>query len=104
MIVIKIGVTKVPKPKIFIGKKGKYLSLVLIDNKHGEDEYGNLGFCSIYTTKEERAAGEKGVIVGNWKEVGGKPKPQDRPQSQGRLQAEPPSRPPVDPEGDSIPF
>jgi hypothetical protein len=104
MIVIKIDVTKIPKEKIFIGKKGKYLSLVLFENKHGEDEYGNLGFCAVDTTKEERSAGEKGVIMGNWKEICSKPaaKPQER------AAAQPYKRPPVDanldaPE-DEIPF
>lgn len=73
MIVLNIDVVKIPKDRIFIGKKGKYLSLVLHDNRGGPDEYGNDGFVAVSLTKEEREAGKRGEIVGNWKHVGQKP-------------------------------
>jgi hypothetical protein len=100
MIKIKLDVSKIPKEKIFIGQKGKYLDLVLFDNRNGPDQYGNDGFISVDTTKEEREAGEKGVIVGNWKHIGTKPQPAPaRTQSQGRRPATPPATP-----EDDVPF
>lgn len=109
MVKIKLDCSKIPKEKIFIGKKGKYIGLILFENRDGEDEYGNLGFVAVDTTKEERDAGEKGAIVGNWREIGGKkaPAPQQRPQSQGRRPGMP-QRPAPDPDLDApeeeIPF
>jgi hypothetical protein len=80
MIILKLDVTKIDKTKVFEGKKGKYLDLVLHDNKGGRDQYGNDGFIAHSTTKEERAAGTRGAIVGNWKHSGsGIQKPHERP-------------------------
>lgn len=102
---LKLDVTKIPRDKIFVGKKGKYVDLVLHDNREGTDEYGNDGFIAIDTTKEERAAGVRGVIVGNWKHAGGKPKaepPAQRsapsPSASNRRPTDP------DPSEDDIPF
>lgn len=111
MIKIKMDVTKIPKDKIFVGAKGKYIDLVLFENRE-TDQYGNDGFVSIDTTKEERESGEKGVIVGNWKHLGGKkPASQSMPQrpaQPSRKPAAPPPRPPSDPDLDApepeIPF
>lgn len=84
MIVIKLDVTKIPKERIFVGTKGKYLDLKLVENKNGRDEYGNDGFVAIGVSKELREAGDKGEIIGNWKTVGSserKPNPQPQPKS-----------------------
>lgn len=75
MIVIKLDVSKIDKTKIFVGAKGKYLDLVLVDNKSGVDQYGNSGFIAHSTTKEERLAGVRGQIVGNFKYVGASSQP-----------------------------
>ena len=102
MIKLNINVTKIPKERIFEGKNGKYLSLVLHDNKEGPDQYGNDGFIAIDVTKEEREAGVRGPIVGNWKHVGTK-----RVESAPKKPASAP-RPPADPDldvsDDDIPF
>lgn len=71
MIAISINLTKVPKGTTFQGKKGEYLNILLVDNKHGRDEFGNDGFVKIDIPKERRDAGERGEIVGNWKRLGG---------------------------------
>lgn len=78
MISISINVTRINKERIKPGKNGKYLDLVLFDNKNGKDQYGNDGFVSESVTKEEREQGIKGAILGNWKHIGraAKPKPQ----------------------------
>lgn len=68
---IKLNLKAIPEEKVFVGQKGDYVDLVLHDNKNGTDQYGNDGFVAIDTTKEERDAGTKGVIVGNWRHVGG---------------------------------
>ena len=57
---------------VFVGKNGAhYLDLTLMDNKQGRDEYENDGFCVIDVGKERREAGEKGQILGNWKNLDG---------------------------------
>jgi hypothetical protein len=71
MIKINLTVSNIPKDRIIQGQKGKYLDLVLFENKNGPDKFGNDGFVSIDVTKDERLAGKKGEIVGNWKHVGG---------------------------------
>lgn len=104
---LKIDVTKIPRDKIFVGKKGKYVDLVLHDNRDGTDDYGNDGFIAIDTTKEEREAGEKGVIIGNWKHVGTKPKAeQQRPAQRPATPTQQPKAtdPDLDPPEDDIPF
>jgi hypothetical protein len=75
-IKIKINVLKVPKEKLFVGKKGTYLDAILVDrpNEHGDD-----GFISMDVSKEEREAGVRGDIIGSWKTLGGrKPKAPDQ--------------------------
>ncbi len=68
---LKIDVTKINKDLLFIGAKGKYMDLTLMDNRDGgTDQYGNDGFIVQDVGKERREAGEKGPIIGNWKHVG----------------------------------
>jgi hypothetical protein len=67
-----INVTKIDKTALYEGKNGKYLNLVFFDNKDGPDQYGNDGFVTQDIGKERREAGEKGPIIGNWKEIGTK--------------------------------
>lgn len=67
-----INVTKIDKSALYEGKNGKYLSHVFFDNKDGPDQFGNDGFVTQDLGKERRMAGEKGPIIGNWKEVGTK--------------------------------
>ena len=65
-----INVTRIDKSALYEGKNGKYLSLVFFDNKDGPDQFGNDGFVTQDLGKERRMAGEKGPIIGNWKEMG----------------------------------
>ena len=67
-----INVTRIDKSALYEGKNGKYRSLVFFDNKDGPDQFGNDGFVTQDLGKERRMAGEKGPIIGNWKEVGTK--------------------------------
>lgn len=78
MIVLKLNCSRIPKERLFAGKNGKYIDLVLVENKNGPDQFGNDGFISVSVTKNERDSGTKGEIVGNWKHVGGQKAPPAR--------------------------
>ena len=60
MKTIRINVTKIDKSAIYEGKNGKYVDLVMFENREGEDQYGNLGFVTQDIGKERRLAGERG--------------------------------------------
>lgn len=63
-----LDVTKIDKSAIHVGAKGKYIDVLFFDNRDGTDEYGNDGFVVQSISKERRDAGERGPIIGNWKE------------------------------------
>ena len=93
MIKVNLDVGKIDKTALFKGKKGTYCDLTLMWNKGGEDEYGNHGFVVQDLGKERRLAGEKGPILGNFKDWDKEAKPA----------ASGGSAPPAD-DGDDIPF
>jgi hypothetical protein len=93
MIAVKINVTKIDKAAIYVGERGKYVDLLLIENKEGQDQYGNDGFVSQGLTKERREAGERGPIIGNWKRLKTQAKPKATP-----------TKPPVDEGEQDVPF
>lgn len=100
MTTVKINVTRILKEHLFEGKAGKYLDLVLMENKDGPDQYGNDGFVIQGVSKEARERGEKGPIIGNWKTVDRKkqaPAPRQQP-----LPTAPAGAP--TPEDDDVPF
>lgn len=59
-----IDVLKINKDKLFAGKKGKYLNIVLIPTPNSE--YGDWMIVEE-TSEDERKAGERGTILGNAK-------------------------------------
>jgi hypothetical protein len=61
---LNIDVTKIDKAHLFQGKSGTYLDVALWEKP---DQYGNDGFITQGVSKEARARGEKGNIIGNWK-------------------------------------
>ena len=66
----KINVTKIAKEKLFKGKSGTYLDIVLIPTKqsnYGDERDENTHMIVQSATKEERLAGKKGNILGNAK-------------------------------------
>ena len=65
MIRIKINVSKIDKSKLFVGDKGTYLDVTLIES-HG-DRFGNDYMAVQDIGKEARERGEKGPILGNAK-------------------------------------
>jgi len=78
MITCKINVTKIDKARLFKGEKGTYLDVNLIETPG--DQYGNDYMIVQAVSKEERAAGVKGAVLGNAKIRGaGAPKPAAAP-------------------------
>lgn len=67
---VKIDVSKISKERLYKGKKGTYLSAIIL-LKDEVDQYGNNGVIIEDVNKEEREAGVKGNILGNVKIVGG---------------------------------
>ena len=66
-LTLSIDVTKIDKTRLFKGKKGTYLDITTFIDVDNVDQYGNNGFISQSTTKEERQAGVKTDILGNAK-------------------------------------
>ena len=66
-ISIKIDVNKIDKARLFKGEKGTYLDLTTFIDTDQVDQYGNNGFISQSTSKEEREANVKTPILGNCK-------------------------------------
>jgi hypothetical protein len=71
----RIDVSKIDKSAIHVGKMGKYLNVTLIENRNGKDQYGYDGFIAQDIGAERRIAGEKGPIIGNWKNIDKQPQP-----------------------------
>ena len=66
-LTLSIDVTKIDKARLFKGKKGTYLDITTFIDVYNVDQFGNNGFISQSTTKEERQAGVKTDILGNAK-------------------------------------
>jgi hypothetical protein len=111
MIKLKIDVKKIDKSALYQGAKGTYLDITLIENKAGEDQYGNSGFIVQEISQARREAGEKGPILGNWKHSGQKAQGRDRTSADAYKTV---TQPPAPPKGgyepdpadttDDIPF
>ncbi len=62
MISVQIDYDKIDKSRLFKGKKGTYLNLILIERN---DQYGNNYMVAESVSKEERERGIRGNILGN---------------------------------------
>lgn len=96
MITAKINVSKIDKTKLFKGKNGMYLDIVLIETQN--DQYGNDYMVVQGVSKEERAAGKKGEILGNAKIFQKRSAPRPQPASPPVTGDGPPD------DGDDVPF
>ena len=68
IIKASIDLNKIPKEKIFVGKKGKYLPITITINDE-LDQFGNQGPVVVEQTKEERDAKVAKTYLGNCKVV-----------------------------------
>ena len=68
IIATSIDLTKIPKDKIYEGKKGKYLPITITINDE-VDQFGNQGPVVVSQSKEERDAKAEKVYLGNVKVV-----------------------------------
>lgn len=66
-ISIKLDVSKIDKSRLFKGAKGVYMDLTTFIDTQVEGKYGDHGFISQSTDKEEREAGVQTPILGNCK-------------------------------------
>jgi hypothetical protein len=64
---LKIDVTKLDKSRFFKGDKGTYVDLTTFIDLDELDQYGNNGFITQSTSKEERQNGVQLPILGNSK-------------------------------------
>ena len=68
IIKTSINLNEIPKDKIIIGKKGKYLPIAITVNDE-PDKFGNQGPVCVDQSKEERDAKAPKVYLGNCKVV-----------------------------------
>ena len=64
IIKTSINLNAIPKDKIIIGKKGKYLPIAITVNDE-PDQFGNQGPVVVEQTKEERDAKAPKTYLGN---------------------------------------
>ena len=68
IIKASINLNNIPKDKIFVGQKGKYLPITITLNDE-LDQFGNQGPVVVEQTKEERDAKAPKTYLGNVKVV-----------------------------------
>ena len=68
IIKTSINLNDIPKDKIYVGKKGKYLPITITLNDE-IDQFGNQGPVVVEQTKEERDAKAPKTYLGNVKVV-----------------------------------
>jgi len=64
---LKINVSMIEKARLFTGQKGQYLDATVFIDVNDLDQYGNSGMITQDVSKEEKAQGVKGPILGNCK-------------------------------------
>ena len=98
-ISISIDVSKIDKTALYTSPKNgkKYLSLML-KIREEKDQYGYDGFIAQEISKERKAAGEKGPILGNAKIMDWDAPAQPKPKPQAPVTNS------FDEEEDDIPF
>jgi len=68
IIKASINLNEIPKDKIIVGKKGKYLPIAITLNDE-PDQFGNQGPVIVEQTKDERDAKAAKTYLGNVKVV-----------------------------------
>ena len=88
ILAASINLNEIPKDKIIVGKKGKYLPISITLNDE-LDQFGNQGPVIVSQSKEEREAKQAKTYLGNVKLVwtNGEVKKFDNPQQQQAMPA-----------------
>jgi hypothetical protein len=81
MVKYKINLSKVDKKLLLDGEQGVWLFGAMFENREGTNQYGNNGFIVQDVSKEDREAGKKGPIIGNWSYVKKKETPTETNES-----------------------
>ena len=68
ILATSINLNEIPKDKIIVGKKGKYLPITITINDE-LDQFGNQGPVVVEQSKEERDAKSPKTYLGNVKVV-----------------------------------
>lgn len=100
MIVIKLNLSKLNKEKLKRDERGISCELVLFEKPSQNDD----GFVVQGLSKEEREAGEKGPICGNWKELDKKAPPKEPYKPTIKQPPPPDPQKALIPDDDDIPF
>jgi hypothetical protein len=108
---LKINTSQIDMNRLFAGAKGNYLDCTIFVDLAELDQYGNSGMVTQDVSKEEKAQGVKGNILGNgkvfWVEGGQAPQQagqmpqqnfQQAPQQQAPQQQFAPQQPPQAPQ------
>lgn len=101
-LITSINLSKIPKEKIIIGKKGKYIPITIKINDE-LDNFGNNGPVTIGQTKEERDSNVEKTYIGNVKVVWSNGNNVD-PTSQTGTTTQPKQNTTIDPVEDDLPF
>ena len=96
-IELRIDVTKIDKERIFVGQKGKYLTMTTFVDLDNVDQYENNGMITHKNKEEE----DRAPILGNSK-VFWKDQQSPQPQQNNQQNGIPPSDQYID--DDSVPF
>ena len=93
IIKASLNLDAIPKDKIYVGKKGKYLPITITINDE-LDQFGNQGPVVVQQSKEERDAKTEKTYLGNVKVVwtndqNVSPAPRDNQQAQAAPVAAP---------------
>ena len=103
VISASIDVTKIDKERLFVGKKGKYLDVTLIETPNSQYDDDYMVVQSV--TKEEREGGMQGAILGNGKIFGGERREPPAPaEAQFAPEPQPQSKPTPASVEDDVPF
>lgn len=102
-VALKIDVSKIDKARLFKGQKGIYLDATAFIDLDQLDEYGNSGMITQDVSKDERAQGMKGNILGNSK-VFFKDNGQPTQTVHHQQPKAPQAQPEIEPFDDNIPF
>jgi len=66
-IQLHLQLHRIDKSRLVQGQKGKYLDLVAFPNREGRNDRGEDGVVIQSVSKEEREAGQRGSIIGNYR-------------------------------------